>query len=86
MELVTHASILSPLQYPAISTNTVLWDGVVLIQVTWRVGGLSKWVISRLISTLLVILIGAMLLITVQNSYLLSATKCPDSRSSSTGV
>ena len=31
--------------------------------VTWRVGGLSKWLISRLIRTLNGVLIGAMILI-----------------------
>ena len=39
---------------------------------TWRVGRLSKWVVSRIISTLKEVLVGAMILITVKNSYLLS--------------
>ena len=31
----------------------------------WRVGGLSKWVVSRLLSTLIGILTGVMILITL---------------------
>ena len=33
---------------------------------TWRVGGLSKWVISRLVSTLKRILIGVMVVISLE--------------------
>ena len=45
------------------------------LRFTWRVGGLSKWVINRLITTittLIGILIGAMTLITRSENYLLS--------------
>ena len=35
----------------------------------WRVGGLSKWVISRLTSTLKGILIGVMVNISLENNY-----------------
>ena len=38
---------------------------------TWRVGGLSKWVISRLRSTLKGVLIGVMILTSLQSNYLL---------------
>ena len=38
----------------------------------WKVGGLGKWVISRLISALLGVLIGVTILITPENIYLLS--------------
>ena len=39
---------------------------------TWRVGGLSKSVVNRVISILKGILIGAMILISLKNSYVLS--------------
>ena len=39
---------------------------------TWRVGGLSKWLISRLTGTLKGVLIGVMRLISLQKKYLLS--------------
>ena len=39
---------------------------------TWRVGALSKEAVSRVISTLRGILIGVMILISLQNKYLLS--------------
>ena len=42
---------------------------------TWRVGDLGKWLISRLISTLKGILIGVMILKSLQKSLL---TKSPD--------
>ena len=42
---------------------------------TWKVGGLSKWVISRLVSTqkggLKGVLIGGMILISLSNNYIL---------------
>ena len=39
---------------------------------TWRVGGLSEWVASKLLSTLTGILIGVMILTTLYTIYLLS--------------
>ena len=42
------------------------------LEVTWRVGRLGRRVIRRLISTLKGTLIGVMILISLQNNYLLS--------------
>ena len=67
------SSITTP--WGTVKDNKGSWGGeggLSWYALTWRVGALSKEAVSRVISTLRGILIGVMILISLQNKYLLS--------------